>query len=107
MPSQYRAARALLLCFSISDRKSLITLFDYYAQEMSTALQYLSSSEPPVIYLVGLKSDLEDQRQVSTDEAKVKCQNVNVSLTARSLLMHSNNIFLTVDNSASVEYQVL
>ena len=107
MSSQYRAVQAILLCFSISDRKSLIRLFDFYVLEMSTALQLSSLSEPPVIYLVGLKSDLEDERQVSTDEVKVKCQSVKMSLTCRILLIHSNDIFLIIDNSSNIEYEVL
>ncbi len=80
--SQYKAARAVLLCFSVDDRKSLQTLFDYFVPEMCRAYQCLAPDDPqPVLYLIGLKSDLQDQRQVSTDEAKVKCQKVSISIT--------------------------
>lgn len=71
----YRGARAVLLCFSIDSRESVISLINDFLPEVVKAYganpKANKSAERPVIYLLGLKSDRENARQVSTNEAKV------------------------------------
>ncbi len=71
-PIYYRHARAVLLCFSIDDRKSLVSLLTRFLPEVCNSFKSNSPEDQPVMYLLGLKSDLEGKREVSTTEAKVR-----------------------------------
>ena len=68
-PMYYRAASAVLLCFSIDDRNSFISLINRFVPELYDVMHKLAIQ--PVMYILGLRSDLESTRQVSTIEAKV------------------------------------
>jgi GTPase SAR1 family protein len=71
----YRGVQAVLLCFSIDSRESLVSLFNNFLPGIVKVYganpKASKSAERPVMYLVGLKSDRENARQVSTNEAKV------------------------------------
>eukprot|EP00029_Vermamoeba_vermiformis_P009632 TRINITY_DN4873_c0_g1_i1.p1 TRINITY_DN4873_c0_g1~~TRINITY_DN4873_c0_g1_i1.p1 ORF type:complete len:129 (-),score=20.32 TRINITY_DN4873_c0_g1_i1:21-407(-) len=66
----YRGARAVLLCFSIDNRSSVVDLLNQFLPDIHKAYKSLRPEAQPVMYLLGLKSDLEDKRQVSVIEAK-------------------------------------
>jgi small GTP-binding protein len=74
-PMYYRGARAVLLCFSIDSRESVLSLINNFLPEVVKAYganpKASKSAERPVMYLLGLKSDREIARQVSTNEAKI------------------------------------
>eukprot|EP00029_Vermamoeba_vermiformis_P009633 TRINITY_DN4873_c0_g1_i2.p1 TRINITY_DN4873_c0_g1~~TRINITY_DN4873_c0_g1_i2.p1 ORF type:complete len:129 (-),score=25.49 TRINITY_DN4873_c0_g1_i2:21-407(-) len=66
----YRGARAVLLCFSIDNRSSVVSLLNQFLLDIHKAYKSLRPEAQPVMYLLGLKSDLDNKRQVSVNEAK-------------------------------------
>ncbi len=70
-PMYYRGARAVFLCFSIDDKQSLISLINKFVPDLCKAFKAKGPEDQPVMYLLGLKSDLEHNRQVSAKEARV------------------------------------
>jgi small GTP-binding protein len=67
-PVYVKNARAILCCFSIDERDSFVALINKFIPDLLNCVNYLP--DHPVIYLLGLKSDLEGARQVSIYEAK-------------------------------------
>lgn len=68
-PMYYRGANAALLLYSITDFATF--------QDVRGWLQELKKNCPPelLIYIVGAKADLEDQRQVTSDLARLSLHN--------------------------------
>ena len=62
--SYYRGANSIIIVFALSDKKSFISITEWLKQIEKHAKENVFK------FLVGNKSDLEDQRQVSYEEAK-------------------------------------
>jgi len=62
--SYYRGANAIIIVFDLSDKKSFISVTEWLKQIEKHAKENVFK------FLVGNKSDLVDQRQVSYEEAK-------------------------------------
>ena len=62
--SYYRGANAIIIVFDLSDKKSFISITEWLKQIEKHAKENVFK------FLVGNKSDLVDQRQVSYEEAK-------------------------------------
>ena len=62
--SYYRGANAIIIVFDLSDKKSFISITEWLKQIEKHAKENVFK------FLVGNKSDLVDERQVSYDEAK-------------------------------------
>ncbi|UCG00911.1 MAG: GTP-binding protein [Candidatus Heimdallarchaeota archaeon] len=63
-PEYYRGASACLIVFALNERPSFEAIPDWLAEFR----KYIPQSSVPIA-LVGNKKDLDDQRQVSTEEA--------------------------------------
>ena len=62
--SYYRGANAIIIVFDLSDKKSFISITEWLKQIEKHAKENVFK------FLVGNKSDLEDERQVAYEEAK-------------------------------------
>jgi GTPase SAR1 family protein len=60
--------QVILLCFAINDRSTFAYLVEYFLQQCYVNQRYLENTQ---FYLIGLKADLEKDRAVSKEEAKM------------------------------------
>lgn len=70
--------RVLLLCFSVDNRDSFKQLIDEYVPGVCQDMKDGLFSDLPAMYLLGLKSDLVDTRQVSKNEAKILARTLKI-----------------------------
>ncbi|KAH0786138.1 ras-related protein Rab6 isoform X2 [Histomonas meleagridis] len=71
-PMYYRGAAAVILVYSITDLNSF--------QELNTWINDLKQNgSPQILFIVGNKADLEDQRVISTEDGESFAKNVSAT----------------------------
>ncbi|KAH0789104.1 ras-related protein Rab-22A [Histomonas meleagridis] len=69
-PMYYQGSQAAIIVFSLTEPESLDAAFEWY-DEVRSHFEVL-----PLIYLVGNKSDLADERKVTNEEASTKAEKI-------------------------------
>lgn len=82
--SYYRGAHGFILCYAINDRKSFERI-EFWIEEIR---KY--GKEDACVILVGLKSDLSEERMVSFDEGKEKAESLGIKLIEISAKLNLN-----------------
>ena len=83
--SYYKRANAILLVYDISNRLSFNEIQDYYCNK----IKELCQKDIPII-LLGNKTDLEDERQVSKEEGIALALSYNYKFKETSALKNEN-----------------
>ena len=83
--SYYKGAQGCLLVYDITKKKSFDNIDKWYSELKS------NSDEKIYTMLLGNKSDLEENREVSIDEAEKKAKNFNIAFMETSAY-NGNNI---------------
>jgi small GTP-binding protein len=81
----YKRADAVLLVYDITNKKSFDKLKEYYVDQIKN-----NCKEDIIIELLGNKSDLENQRQVSIDEGINLAMEHNYEFLESSCLQNTN-----------------
>ena len=100
--SYYKNADAILLVYDISKRLSFNKIKDYYCNEIK---EFCGDNIP--IILLGNKTDLVDQRQVSQEEGAALAVSHNYKFQETSALKNENvvNSFEALIELWNIEYQ--
>ena len=69
--SVYKNMNVCIILYDISNRKSFDNIKNYYDE-------FKKENSYAIIYLIGNKSDLNEERKVSINEAKEKCDKYNM-----------------------------
>ncbi|EFC35256.1 rab family small GTPase [Naegleria gruberi] len=89
--SYYKGAQGVIMVYDITQRKS----FENLSTWLNDVKQY---ADPNVsLILVGNKVDLEDQRQVTENEANEWAQRNNISVCLQTSAMNSLNVDVAFD----------
>ena len=103
----YKGSKGAFVVYDITRKTSFLNI-DKWIGELKT-----NGSEDILIILVGNKSDLEDKREVSTDEGEKKAKQYGIAFCETSALQGKNieyafnilidEILLEIDNAKQIE----
>ncbi|NWY03703.1 RALA protein, partial [Nothoprocta ornata] len=83
----FRSGEGFLCVFSITELESFAATADFSRR---LVYHFSESPEMPMVLLIGNKSDLEDKRQVSVEEAKNRADQWNVNYVETSAKTRAN-----------------
>ena len=97
--SYYKGAQGCLLVYDITKKKSFDNIDKWYSELKS------NSDEKIYTMLLGNKSDLEENREVSIEEAEKKAKNFNIAFMETSAY-NGNNINKAFNELINYVYQI-
>ncbi|MFX0072671.1 MAG: Rab family GTPase [Candidatus Hermodarchaeota archaeon] len=86
----YKGAEAIILVFDLTKPKSFENINKWFGDIKRS----FKSQENLVIYLVGNKGDLKDDRKISEDDAEALAEDLNITYLETSALSGENIMFL-------------
>ena len=82
----YQGSDAVVLIFDITNPKTFLSIRDWY----NDIRRYLSESNEPISFLLGNKNDMNTQRKVSKEEAKLLAEDLHLNYAEISALTGRN-----------------
>jgi small GTP-binding protein len=82
----YQGSDAVVLVFDITNLKTFLSIRDWY----NDIKKYLSELKEPISFLLGNKSDMNEQRKVSKEEAKLLAEDLHLNYAEISALTGRN-----------------